>query len=330
MEKNDALSTVGMDKLPAPVYISCHSDLDDFARFASWANLNNEKITTWPADAASIVCVGNAETDLAVLACITAMERYTEQWPAAQVYCGGALACSPFIELGAFKRVRSPLCTEFIHDRTLVNWAPPFWVHNFNESQSRLGAGHLFRKHYPLITYRHGEKIETPPAKSVEEFELFEDTVLLTRRPTPKYLYKWFDIAKANAKPISLRNIDPHTALLVWHRLENLAAADLLDVFHCRLQPMNPEDWDPDAAQSVTERVADGQLKDTYTAATALTELAGVPSAGMHWPSAKFFEHNAQEIAEAFEYVTFKPYWDRVWRRSDAEARWRKFFHKDP
>jgi hypothetical protein len=222
-----------------------------------------------------------------------------------------------------------------------VKLAKPFWVQGFKEDDEKLGDGHLFRRNYPLrisvgckgkcvyctINQTRGNCYELEP--NVEEFLSFEDTLLIADSPSVELLKKWMDLAEANRKPISIRNVEPQVALQLWTELQRLATNDLLDNFHCPIQStqvptLKAMRRNVPATLELMERVARDELGETLTATNLIVDFPEGPPKGRSVYSA---QHDPAVFSafDIFDYVSWNPFWDGRWDRQMAEQRWRHY-----
>ena len=87
-------------------------------------------------------------TDLAVLHDLRTLEGLMKTAPSKRFWVGGCLARRFDIPLPDGVERLDHIRTDYqpIEDKSLVHYAPPFWVKDFKEDDGAYADGHLFRK----------------------------------------------------------------------------------------------------------------------------------------------------------------------------------------
>jgi len=242
-------------------YATCTACMSIYSEFLSWANLVNkiwcnQPITTNPNDADNIVVLSCQVTDLAILNDFRTIEKLMAQYPQKKFFIGGCLANRFDIELPKGVNRLGKVCADYKDlDDNLVDFAPPFWVKDFKNSSDEFSDGNLFRNKYPLrigvgcnkkcsyCTIRHtrGAAYELDIKKLLNEFVNHEDIVLIADSPSVEQIQAWCHLSIALNKKISIRNIEPTTAVDCEEEISILIEKNLLDVLHCPIQSNNVE-----------------------------------------------------------------------------------------
>lgn len=218
---------------------------------------------------------------------------------------------------------------QHINDKKLVEFAKPFWVKDFKESDNDLDDGNIFRNKYPLrigkgcsyncsycsikITRGKHEKYDIDD-RLVSEFMKFDNIVLIADSPTVDQIKDWCNLAIDKNKQISIRNIEPQVAIMCQNELIDIAKRGLLDIFHCPIQSNN------------TNVLID--MRRNVEATFKIIDMAkylkslGVKIATNIICDYKNFPNDFDEI---YDYVSWNPYWDGVWDRNNAEQRFKKY-----
>jgi len=313
------------------IFASCTACMSIYAEFLSWANHpdNAGRVVKNPMEADNIVILSCQVTDLAVVNDLRTIEAYRREFPDREYYVSGCLARRfdiPFEPwLKRLENIRRD--GTYIEDRTLVRFEPPFWVQGYQEKDSELADGHLFRNHYPFrigvgcqgkcayCTIRHtrGEPYEIT---ATEEFDRAEDILLIADSPSAQQLVFWMERAEEKGKQIAIRNVEPHVALRVWDRIERFAEKGLLTAIHCPVQA-----W---KSQTLLDMCRDPDV--THDLILRMSRLRGVVKATNIIRDYKGFFNDFGPIYDVFDYVSWNPYWDGKWDRQDAEDRFARYF----
>jgi len=315
--------------LEGKIYMTCSACMSVWADGLSWANANKDRIVKSPEQADNIVVLACQVTDLAVLNDLKVLERLKSEFPDKKYFVSGCLAKRLDVEVPEFaERLETPRDNyQFLWDKTLVNFEKPFWVKEFKEEDNGKAQGHLFRDMYPLrigkgcpnkctyctirVTRGAFEQLE---ASSLEkEFQTFDNVLLIADSPTATQIKEWYEIAKRNNKPFSIRNVEPSVTVACEQELLDLAKNKLLKVYHSPIQSNNPEVLED------MHRNVQATLK-TMEIARKLQEN-GVYIATNIIIDYKDFKQDFSEVYNLYDYVSWNPLWDRVWDRKRAEQR---------
>lgn len=311
------------------------------SEFLSWANANRE-VMTGVEDAEAIVVLGCQVTDVAVLNDLRTLEGLMARYPGKVFYVGGCLATRfdvglpPSVRRLAIMRVNH----QFIEDRQLVDWAPPFWVENYQKGS---GPGNLFRDMYPLrigagcrgqcsyctIRVTRGEPYELVPDGCVMEYlwasERFPYTgsahgggvLLVADSPNGILLRKWLQLACLYGQPVTLRNVEPTVAIRIMPLLIHAALGGILSGLHVPIQSNDPE----------TLTRMGRPVKDTLDfvqLVPRLRDLLGVVATNV------IVDYRDRPdpvgLEQIFTHVSWNPYWDGRWDRDRAETRFAHYF----
>lgn len=292
-----------------------------------------------------IFILGCQVTDLAILNDIKTAERLHKENPKAKVFMGGCLAYRFDIKLpdyvhrlAATRSEYTPIDIIWTHG---IKWEKPFWVKNWQENDTQLSDGHLFRDMYPLkigagckgackyctIRDTRGDSYETDAFLQVKEFLDNENVVLISDSPSEKQIKDWCLIAERYNKPISIRNIEPTVTVACGIELIRLANKGLLTIFHCPIQSNNPE------LLKIMNRDVD------YTIASidimqSLRELGVIAATNIiidykleSDENCTLCHHNKDTkwLDEHFDYWSWNPYFDGKWDREKAEERFKTY-----
>ncbi len=325
--------------LQQPIYLygaacmSIQTEALSFANGFSSLIFNHDAITKDPALAKSIVVLCCQVTDLAIHNDLKHVYALRNKYPVAQVYVGGCLAKRFDISLPNGVRRVEPLRKDYqpIEDKTLVGYAPPFWVNGFKEGEDALADGHLFRDSYPLrigvgckkkctyctIRITRGEFYGLDMKRLIVEFVNHDDVVLICESPTADQIKDWCDVARVCNKPISVRNLEPQVYSQCCESLFALANLGLLKVLHIPVQSTNPatlQDMARDVRSTlmVLDDMPKFQKAGTITATNTIIDY-------------KDFPNPTDESLSMFNYVSWNPYWDGKWDPIKAEERFNKY-----
>lgn len=320
------------------IYATCTACMSIYSEFLSWANASRNifRFVREPDQAEDIIVLSCQVTDLAVLNDLRTIENLMNLHPGKRYFIGGCLAQRFDILLPEGVLRLDNVCQDYqpIHSSWMVNYAKPFWVPDFKENDRPLSDGHLFRRMYPLrigvgckgrckyCTIRHTRGAPRVLEPSTNEFINEYDVVLIADSPTADQIKEWCSIAKHNLRRISVRNIEPQIALECHTELTDLARAGLLKIFHSPVQH--------------TDALALADMFRSSTSAALLWDLAkmlrkesGVVTATNVITDYKSFPNpDMAYLREAFDYVSWNPYWDGKWDRAQAEKRFEHYFDK--
>ena len=327
-----------IEDLKGSIYFECAACMSLYAEALSWANAHPDRIVKTALEADNIVMISCQVTDLAVLNDLRRLEAIKKEREARDskhnYYICGCLARRFDIELpdGLLRLDHVREDYQWINDRSLVTFAPPFWVPNFdNEVRGRLEDGYRMRDQYPLrigvgctnqcsyctIRVTRGTPYRLDGKRLVEEFMHFDNVVLVSDSPKPSQIKWWSSIALAENKRISIRNVEPWVALKSWDSLEELSTHSLLDTLHVPVQSVNPDvlrkmGRDPD---STLHFIARAQLLREFS--HVITNIIIEDS------------HRAPDIdcvEKLFDSVAWNPMWDGTWDREKAAERFKRYF----
>lgn len=323
-----------VEGIETPVYMTCTACMSVWSDALSWANANPEKVVKDPTMARSIVVLSCQVTDLAVLNDIRTAESLSKSFPDKQVYISGCLAKREDVPMpdgvGRLELMRHN--GQPIDDRTLVNFARPFWVKDFEESSDDLSDGNIFRNMYPLrigkgcpfnCTYctirvtRGSFEAYDINEGLITEFIEHDDVVLIADSPTPTQIKGWCKLAIDKGKPVSIRNIEPKVAVACSVEILDAARNGVLKIFHCPIQS-NSKEVLTDMGRSVTATM------EVIDLARSLKEM-GVIIATNIIIDYKGMPNDFSEIRELYDYVSWNPLWDGRWDRTNAEERFKYY-----
>jgi len=336
-EKNkfDAGAFFEDSDLSGKIFCSCAACMSVYSEFLSWANAHPDRMTENPEESNNIVVLSCQVTDLAVLNDLRTLEMYMAAFPGKRFFIGGCLAKRFDIELpeGVGRLDSFYSDRTFIENFNLVNYEKPFWVPEFKEDSPPLLPGHLFRKSYPLrigvgcegsctyctIRTTRGPYREITPAKF--EFDYADNIVLIADNPSEEQLIYWCDKAQKDKKPISLRNVEPKTAVKVMYPLVFLSKHGLLKHFHCPIQHT-----DKLALQAMGRKTDD--VKIVRMLSRILRTLGVITATNIIIDYLHF--KNPENLNAEFDYISWNPYWDGVWNRGKAEERFKLYIGELP
>lgn len=321
------------EDLEGVVYLECTACMSIYAEALSWANSVDEYYVTDAPDCADIIVVLSCQvTDLAVLNDLRTIERLREENYFAEFYIGGCLARRFDIELPSWVKRLDTIKKDhqFIEDKTLVHFAPPFWVDDFNENSDEYTQGHLFRDMYPLrigsgcknnckyctIRETRGEVSYLPISPS--EFHRAEDILIVSDSPTPVQVIQVANTAKTFSKCISIRNVEPQVAVTAYPDIQDLAVKGLLKVFHSPIQ-------------SNIHTVLELMGRSSYQTMVYIHEIVPrLKELGVFVATNIIIDYgdntpNPTVTEKDFDYISWNPYWDGNWDRAKAEERFYRY-----
>lgn len=325
-----------IEELKGKHFFICAACMSVYADALSWANANNELVTTNEKEAKNIIILSCQVTDLAILNDFNIAEAYMEKYPNKNIFISGCLAQRNDIEfpdnIGRLEQMRRTY--QHINNKNLVKFEKPFWVKDFEEIRGELKPGNIFRNMYPLrigkgclfnctyctirTTRGKFEKYDIDD-RFIDEFMKFDDVVLIADSPTVKQIKDWCNLAIEKSKPISIRNVEPQVAIKCKIELLNAAKHNVLEIFHCPIQSNNV-----DVLRDMHRNVK--ATLNTIKMAQHL-KLIGVKIATNIIVDYKDFPNDFDEIYEIYDYVSWNPLWDGIWRRSKAEERFKKYLY---
>lgn len=251
---------------------------------------------------------------------------------------GGCLAQRLDIELPSFiKRLDVVrVIGQEIHDRNLIDYEPPYWVPDFEESEENLKDGHLFRNFYPLkigagchggckyctIKHTRGDSYATVPENQIEEFLNHEDVVLISDSPTVSQIKDWCFIAKRLEKDISIRNIEPQTLVACEDEIIDLAMSGYLRILHCPIQSFDSEVLKAmNRSVTMTERALEiMQIVRSLGVKVATNIIIDYKVDGKLYPN-----HDQKRLVKEFDYYSWNPYFDGNFQMEKAKERFKKY-----
>lgn len=316
------------------IYATCAACMSIYAEFLSWANGNKHQFDSDPKKAKSIIVLSCQVTDLAVLNDLRCLEKLmNDNGLDKAYYVGGCLARRFDIALPENVRRLDNIKIDYkpLDETWMLNYEPPFWVRGFSEdAPDKLSDGHLFRDMYPIrigtgcagkckyCTIRVTRSERTELDISWSEFYRAENPVLIADSPSKDLILKWCDAAITTGRQISIRNIEPRVAVLCSDALISLSEKGLLKVFHCPIQSNDPsvlDDMSRDTKPTLTTIALIHELRENGT--TCATNII---------IDYKEFKNPDMDVLKTvFDYISWNPYWDGVWNRSKAEARFEKY-----
>jgi tRNA A37 methylthiotransferase MiaB len=321
-----------IDDVQGKIYCVCTACMSVWADFLSWANAHKFRMVFTPQDADNIIVLSCQVTDLAIYNDLQTLWALQKQYPTKQFYIGGCLAYRFDIELGDnIKRLSNThVDGQFLFDNQLVKYIEPFW------SNKNGNAGILFRQAYPLrigvgcsrkcsyCTIRHTRapcyNLDANVDELVYAHKIWprRNIVLIADNPTVVQLSKWLVTAEKENIPISLRNIEPSTAVELWKEIKILSSESLLSVFHCPIQSCDVkilENMNRDVANTLYIYNHIYQLAAHTTCATNI--IVDYMDFNNNW---------TLDVYDRFHYVSWNPYWDNKWDLDKARLRWRRYF----
>lgn len=329
------------DDLKGKIYARCCACMSVLADFSSWANLSPERFVKTPEEADTIVVLGCQVTDLAVLNDLRNVEQIHSTCDK-DIYLGGCIALRFDIEvpeyvkrLGVVRSIETP-----IKNKDLVNFAKPFWVKDFKDSDNNLSDGNLFRNMYPLkigagctghckyctIRFTRGIAYERNAYNQIDEFLQNENVVLISDSPTIKQIKDWCNIAIEYNKQISIRNLEPHIAIDAYEYLLKAAESGVLKILHSPIQ-------------SCMSDVLKAMGRDSKSTIAFIEKVKELKSHGVIVATNIIidYEVNGETISNlddefmksTFDYYVWNPYWNGQWNRKKAEERFKKYIDKN-
>ena len=336
------------DKENAKVYCECSACMSVYSDFLSWIAASNHRqyMTADPSQASVIIILGCQVTDLAIHNDISRAEVLHDKYPNTTFYMGGCLAKRYDIALPQWLHrldiVRSGYQSigrddkEFIEIKQKMIWQKPFWVKEWDETDSDLTEGHLFRDMYPLkigagchgkckyctIKDTRGNTYLTIAKRQEKEFLSHKNVVLISDSPTVQQIKDWCGIAMCYNKEISIRNIEPHVALICKNELYTLSMKGLLKIFHSPIQSNNPEllkamGRDTKSTLEYVEFAQDLRKNGTIVATNIIIDYR------VDGEIIRNFDENW--LASNFDYWAWNPYFDGEWDKTRAEERMRLY-----
>lgn len=323
--------------LQTPIYLYGCACMSIQSEALSFANQNREIITTDPDAAASIVVLSCQVTDLAVLNDLRNAHRLHQEHPYIQVYMGGCLAKRFDIALPEWARRVEALREDYqeIRLKHLVAYSKPFWASDFQENDSTLAEGHLFRHMYPLrigigcqkactyctIRITRGEFYQLELKRLIPEFLNSPDVVLICESPTEDQIKDWCDLARICNKHISIRNLEPFVYVRTAGYLYDLAKLKLLKVLHIPVQSTSLDALqamgrDVKATSIVMQDMSLFRDQGTVTATNIIVDYKDFPNP------------TKNELA-VFDYVSWNPYWDGKWDQAKAVERFDRYLGRE-
>jgi tRNA A37 methylthiotransferase MiaB len=315
-------------------YFICTACMSVWADALSWANANTKLVTTDEKEAENIIVLSCQVTDLAILNDFNTAEKFRDKYPNKNVFISGCLAQRNDIvfpeNIGRLEQMR---CTyQHIDNKKLVEFAKPFWIKDFKETDKELEQGNIFRNKYTLrigkgcsfnctyctikMTRGKHEKYDIDN-RLVNEFMKFNDVVLIADSPTVQQIKDWCNLAIEKNKKISIRNIEPQVAIKCKSELLNAAKCNVLEIFHCPIQSNNA-----DVLRDMHRNVE--ATFNTISMAQHLKAI-GVKIATNVICDYKDFPNDFDKIYEIYDYVSWNPLWDGIWDRNKAEMRHEKY-----
>lgn len=326
-----------IDDLKGKIYCKCTACLGIYTDFLSWAQLNKDRIANTPESANCVIVLGCQVTDLAILNDLNHAEAIKHD----NIFIGGCLSQRFDIPLPEkYKRLDVVrIENQPIVDFSLVDYAKPFWVSDFEESTDNLAQGNLFRNYYPLkigagctgkckyctIRDTRGDYYALDAFLQVAEFLNNENVVLISDSPTVRQINDWCNLSEHYNKKISIRNIEPQTLIACTNYLTVLARKGLLDIIHCPIQSNDIELIEAMGRNSVSTLYAIDfmNLLRQYGVRIATNIIIDyTDDKGNFYPNSDFDFLNSK-----FDYVSWNPYFDGVWDKEKALDRWNKYFN---
>jgi tRNA A37 methylthiotransferase MiaB len=308
------------------------------AEMLSYANANPTLFTLQPEKAQNIVVLSCQVTDLAIYNDMRNMQTLMYNYPdAINYFIGGCLAHRFDIPMphdlhNVVKRLDS-IRSDYqqIDDTTLIDFAPPFWVPGFKESDNPFTDGNLFRNSYPLrigvgcngkckycsINTTRDDSYELLVPMLRDEFLSHDNIVLISDSPSVQQVKDWCTLAIEYNKSFSIRNVEPQVAVACLAELIKAAEADVLEVLHVPVQSMNI-DCLRDMGSNVDATVQYVQHIDIF-------KEAGTSIATNVIIDYKDFPNPTKEELAVFDYVSWNPYWDGSWNIKKASDRFNKY-----
>ncbi len=325
-----------IEELEGKIFISCSACMSVYADALSYVNASPENITSKPEEASNIIILSCQVTDLAILNDFNILDKYKKLYPDKKYFISGCLPQRLDIPMpDGVERLELPRCNyEKIYDKRLIYFEKPFWSAYFvesNDEKEEFEQGHLFRNMYPLrigkgcpnkcsfctIRFTRGAFEEYSATKLEQEFQEFDNVVLVADSPTAGQIKDWCEIAHRWDKPISIRNVEPDIVVKCEEELIDLAAWGLLKVFHSPIQSTTLD---------ILIDMGRG-VKNTYKSMAIVRELRvlGVFTATNIIIDYKNFPNDTADLSETYDYVSWNPYWDGVWDEEKAKKRMKNY-----
>lgn len=325
------------DDLKGKIYARCCACMSVLSDFLSWANLSQDRFVKTIEEADTIVVLGCQVTDLAVLSDLRNVEDIHSVCDK-EIYLGGCIAMRFDIEipnyvkrLGVVRSIETP-----IKDKTLVDFAKPFWVKDFKNSEDNLSDGNLFRNMYPLkigagcdghckyctIRFTRGIAYERNAYDQIDEFLGNEDLVLISDSPTAQQIKDWCNIAIEHKKKISIRNLEPHVAMDVYDSLLRAAENGVLKILHspiqsCMSSVLKAMGRSSESTIAFIDKVKELRSHGVIVATNIIIDYEVSGEVISNW--------NDEYMKGIFDYYVWNPYWDGKWDRKKAEERFKKY-----
>ena len=326
--------------LSGVLHITSTACMSVWSEFLSWVNhqlrfrYSNVKFTPNPIYADRIIVLSCQVTDLAILNDLNTLDRLMKACPGKKYYIGGCLAKRFDIELPeGVRRLDNVDCNgSFIINRNIIDYAPPFWIKNFDNKQNEFSQGHLFRNMYPLrvgvgclnncsyctIRVTRGQYKEIEP--NIVEFQSNEDVVLIGDSITEGQVAFWANQALKCNKQISIRNLEPKEAIRAMPFLYVLAKKGLLKILHVPIQSPDKNVLNDMRRHTSSTMIyidmAEKYLKEyTYLATNIIIDYKHYPNPDM------------TQLKKVFNYISWNPYWDGIWDKDRAIQRYDEYFN---
>lgn len=326
-----------VNDLGEKIYATSCACMSVWSDFLSWANAHPDRMVSHAQDADSIVVLGCQVTDLSILNDIEVAHRLHKETEKT-IFMGGCLAQRMDIPLPEYIHrldvVRK--VGQEINDRTLIDYEPPFWVPDYEDSEEDLKQGNLFRNYYPLkigagchgkckyctIKHTRGETYATVPREQVEEFLRHENVVLISDSPTVSQIKDWCSIAMEYQKDISIRNIEPQTLVACKEEVLELAASGHLHILHCPVQSFDDEvlrimNRSVPMTKEALEIMKTVRSLGTLVATNIIIDYT---YDGKNYPN-----HDKEALERDFDYYSWNPYFDGNFDMSKAKARFKQY-----
>lgn len=332
--------------LDGKVYIQCAACISLYAEALSWANAHPERITPRPEEADHIITVSCQVTDLAVYNDLINASRLCIKNESKKHYIAGCLAHRFDIAMPEFLRRLDHFRTDYQHldDRSLVNFLPPFWVKDFASDAQSVNDGYRMREMYPLrigvgctgqcayctIRVTRGQPYNLDNEKLRQEFLAHDNVVLVSDNPSVEQVMYWCRLARDYKKSITLRNVEPTTALGAWDEIMVTARAGYLHLLHAPIQSLNPK-----MLASMKRPV--GPTLQFVARAQMLRQpkFSGRPVIATNIiideDHPNYDPVDDEAVYTLFDSVSWNPMWDGKWDLYEARKRFLKLFpwHKE-
>jgi len=336
-------------------YIECCACMSVYAEGLSWVHANPNRIVNKDGNPDNVILLSCQVTDLAVLNDLKICENLKKNYPNSFIFVGGCLARRFDIKLpkgvhrlADFRVDYQPLWNypnnklgrKVVWAFPPVHYHNPFWVNEFatdyNKNSNNISSGHLFRYHYPLrcsvgchgkcqyCTIRHtrGIPYTLDIDRITKEFEIFDNILITADSPSVDILKQLINLSIQYNKPISIRNIEPQTAITIKKELLDLAQKRLLSIFHMPIQAMH------EPTLTSMHRNAAVTLQAIYELVNPMKSFFNVITATniiIDYPGGRSDELQQVQDTGYFDYISWNPYWDGKWNREQAEERFKKY-----